>query len=173
MAGAFKESLLSVPESAMSDERGRIKLMEQAFFCKNSGHWCKIGLRFRLSSGICRPRRGCLQRLSRLLKLLRGNVSLIAHTLPFIREIHSFGGYNSEQRSFRGEDRDNICFAFDLSVNAFHNVGRSETPLHFGRSINDGKAFFDVFFEVICLLERQGKFFLGGRYIQLRHVGHY
>ena len=63
-----------------------------------------------------RLRRGCLQRLSRELKLLRGNVRLTANTLPFIREIHSFGGYNSEQRSFRGEDGDNVCSAFELSV---------------------------------------------------------
>ena len=50
---------------------------------------------------------------------------------PFIREVHSFGGYNSEQRSFRGKDGNNVCSAFELSVNAFHNIGRSETTLRF------------------------------------------
>ena len=70
-------------------------------------------------------------------------------TLPFIGEVHSFGGHNSEQRSFRGEDGDNVCSAFELPVDAFHNIGRSETPLYLGRAINDGKAFFDILFKPI------------------------
>lgn len=56
-------------------------------------------------------------------------------TLPFIGEVHSFGGHNSEQRSFGGEDQDNICSTFELPVDAFHNIGRSETPLYLGRAL--------------------------------------
>ena len=110
-----------------------------------------------------RLRRGCLQRLSRELKFLRGNVRLTANSLPFVGEIHSFGGYHSEQRSFRGEDGNNVCSAFELSVHAFHDVGGSETSLYLGRAINDGKAFFDVFFDpigqlvwLICPQNRSG-----------------
>ena len=88
-----------------------------------------------------RLRRGCLQRLSRELKLLRGSVIPAANTLPFVGEVHSFGGYHSEQRSFRGEDGVHVCSAFELSVHAFHDVGRSEPSLYLGRAINDGKAF--------------------------------
>lgn len=91
-----------------------------------------------------RLRRGSLQRLCRELKLLRGNVRLTANTLPFVGEVHSFGGYNSKQRSFRGEDGDNVCSSFELSVNAFHDVGRSEPSLYHGWAINDGKAFITL-----------------------------
>ena len=51
-----------------------------------------------------------------------------------------------------GEDGNNIYSAFELSVNTFHNIGRSETALHIGRTIYNGKAFFYVFFKLICQL---------------------
>ena len=42
-----------------------------------------------------RLRRGCLQRLSRELKFLRGNVRLTPNTLPFVGAVYSLGGYIS------------------------------------------------------------------------------
>ena len=47
------------------------------------------------------------------------------------------------------KDGDNVCSAFELSVNAFYNIGRSEPPLHLGRAINDGEAFFNILFKPI------------------------